>query len=294
LPRKKSRKSARKRQAKIAPPRRVRTKKPPRPTRLKVKIPKIPKRPRFVTTTKAGTRDLSRAIRYLRAIGLTKSKSRKKKAQRAIVTKFENVLRGRATVMEFSKKDAEGYRRSGYQKVGKKIIVPKEKGIKKRKRGRWIEQRRQVEFGEIIILATPFSYADLQTRLDELQNDPEIKLLLKKGWRLTLRYFGNYAYATMANFDLLREYLERYNIESDDKKVENLELMIILTSPGYNIPSEIDRKAQRRRNRGSHHDKYSPTKYQRWKKRNPAGYQRHLKSVRKAMRKYRKRLKRKK
>lgn len=284
MPRHKSKKSKRPRQGKT-----------PKTKPIRRKKITTPKRPKFVRVDKTGQRDLSRAIRYLKALGLTKSKSRKKKVRQQIVARYEDVLRGRAQAMTFSKKDAEGFRRSGYKKVGNKIIVPKEKKIRKRKRGRFIEQRRTVEFGEIIILATPFSYADLQTRLDELQEDSEIKALIKQGWRLSLRYYGNYAYATMANFDLLRQYLERYNIEGHDKNVQNLELIIILTSPGFNLPGETERKSQakkRKRSRGN--QTYSSQKYQRWKSRHPSDYAKHKANVRKAMRKYRRKMKRKK
>lgn len=264
-----------------------------------------PKRPTVRKRTKS-TRSLKSDLAKLKRLGLFKSKRDLRKVKKtdkrakAIVAKFEDVLSGKSRVLTFKPKDAKGYKRAGYRTVGDKVIVPEQKKTKTRKRGRFIERRRKVEFGEIITLATPFSYADLQTRLDELEKDKEVQRLLRKGWRLTLRYFGNYAYSSMPTFDLLRQYLEHYNLEQDDKKVQNLELMIILTAPGFNLPEEAQRKAMARKRRkkrdqrGNTISTYSPERFQRWKRNNPEAYKSFTQLVRKNMRKYRKRLARRK
>ena len=270
-----------------------------KPARIKpVKSLKPPKLPR---PSKSASRNLRAQWIYLRRLGLIQSKrdARKikandKRVQRQI-KQFADILRGKTKAIPVSKRAAKQYKKSGYKVKGQVVLVPQEKGTKVSKRGKLIQKRKKIEGGEIITILTPYSYADLQQGLDVIANGPEIRKFLRQGWRLALRYFGNYSYATMRTFEQLRDYLEHYNLETQDAEygmVKNLELLIVLVK-GKRLPRRTTKQHKAKVQIDRHKTRHNQRYFRDLKRRGGPTYERRKAKVKAAMRRYRKRKSRK-
>jgi len=264
---------------------------------------------RQVKLTKAEKLDPRRVWSALRKLGLIRSKRdarRIRKGDKGIlrqINPFRQLIAGKAEVFRVSKKDAKRYKAAGYNVVEENVILPKEPKTKRTQKGRYIRSAKKIKGGRIITVLTPYSYGELQTGLDKLEKDAEIKGLLKRGWRFALKFFVNYSYATLPNVELLREYLEHYqSIAPENNQVlQNLELMIFLVDNearaafGHQEQRDELRKKRRREWRREHGgSSYNAKKYQRWKRFNPAGYEARLETMREVNKRYRARVKSKK
>lgn len=297
MPKQKSRKSKRPRQLKKAPSRKKVSSK-----QLKASIKKVPKRtikrltrPKFVTLDKASTRDIQKQWAYLKKLGLIKSKRRASKLKkndasaRRFIKKYREVLAGNAKVIKTSKKTAQGYKRAGEQVVGENVIISKTKKERVTKRGKLIFKRMKIDGGEMIIVYTPYSYADLQRGLDKIVDDQQIKKLIKQGWRFAFQYYGNFSYATFPNVELMREYLARYDSIQEGKVLKSLSLLIVLVGKKFHRPQR-----QRIRKRRSRRSQYETRRSYNLKRDNPNRWARVKEYQKALMRKRRASKKRKK
>lgn len=305
---KKSSPPVKKRQPKSKVARRISATKAPKKTKLqRVKpAPKIRriKKAKLTRLTKADQRDPRKVFRFLRALGLTSSKrdSRKiKKDDKAVAKlkrKYGDVIEGKAKLIKISAKEEKAFRKQGRRVAKRKLIVTKQKRVTIRRRKKLIEQIREVEGGKIITILTPYSFEDLQQGLDRLEQDKDIQDLLGKGWKLALKFKGNWSYGTLPNIELLRDYLERYPLESVGM-AEALELMLFLVNQDFSLPSAADRRSlhlkrqkayrrahpvserrrQRAYDRNYQHMKNDPVRWAKHKADSKKYYQKHKRKI---------------
>lgn len=294
----KLRKSTKKKQAKkspkraaprASPPKRRKIAKVPKTKLVKPKKVRAIKRPKLVKAVKGKQRTLKSTWNYLRRLGLIKSKrdGRKIKANdryaKKQVAKYSEVLSGRSKVYKVTKSDAKKYKKAGYKVVDDNLILQQKKGTRQKKKGRFIHTIERVPGGEIITIMTPHSYADMLRDLPKIINDPEIQYYVKRGWQFSFKFFGNFAYDTFVNTDLMIEYMQHYEAIASHSRAafRNLELIIVLSGTKFRRQTKI---------RGPRKHRYNPKAAQRRRERiysDPVKHQEYNRQARIREAKYR-------
>lgn len=197
---------------------------------------------------KPATRDIKQlrsAFSKLKKLGLVQSKKRanqvtaKDTAVKKAVSKFADVLSGKAKPLKVSKKDIPGFRKMGIQTAGDKIILPVEPGIKLESRNGKAFRVQELKNGEIRSQILPIPFQNLRQWIDQVASDPSLESLKPKGAKWAFRMYGNNSYATFADLDLMAQYLDNYKsvseaITAKDKRKQreifkNLEIVTVKT-----------------------------------------------------------------
>lgn len=251
------------------------------------------------------TRDIRSLFQWLRELGLVRSKRDARKIKKgdrnviAQISKFKDVVTGKAKVVKLSKARAKAYKRAGQPVYGQSVVVKVRKGQVVKRKGKSIFKYESVLGGKVTTVLVPHSMVDMQRNLGLLRNDPEIIDRLNQGYRMSLRFNrgdGEYDFGRIyipknggtieRVFTELQEYVERYESVGTGTAWGALELTLV--SKNFHRPPAIQHRRRKRDKLGRERQStYNRKNYERFRKRNPKAYEAFKRTMRKYQRKRR-------
>lgn len=256
---------------------------------------KKPSSPRQVKKARLSIKIFRKSAGLLKRTGLAflRSDLRKIKPTKQnvkTVSRFKDVIEGRAKAYKITPKQARKFQRAKFIVQNNRLILPIEENEKIYTRQGKVWRKQSIEGGEIISRILPIEFHNLRQYLSQIKSDPSLENLKPKNGQWVFRFFGNNSYASFQSLDLAIEYLEHYTsiveaLRSKKSKdqteiYQNLEFMTIrrgsklkIFKGGRTKFSKINKTGRNVKDIRKSRAETEYDRYHRMKLRNPQAYE---------------------